>query len=68
MSDADQSKVALAEESVLADRGRTHARRTMADGTVFDLTAYDEFDVGLTFRPLDDGRFQFIDMVVYEPT
>ena len=33
----------------------------MPDGTTFDLTAYDEFDVLLSFRTGVDGRPQFID-------
>jgi hypothetical protein len=59
--------VSLAEDSILADTSRTHARRTLADGTTVDLTAYDEFDVGLTFHDRD-GRPEFIDFVIYEPT
>jgi len=67
LSKADQATVTLAEEFVLADTARTHARRTLDDGTVFDLTAYEEFDVGLTFRWLDE-RPQFLDMVIFGPT
>jgi len=39
----------------------------LPDGTTVDLTAYDEFDVGLTFHDRD-GRPEFIDFVIYEPT
>lgn len=55
----------LAEESVLADRSRSHARRALDDGTTFDLTAYDEFGVLLTFRTRNDGRAEFIDFRIY---
>jgi len=55
----------LVEESILADRTRTHARRSMRDGTTFDLTAYDEFDVLVSFRVDTDGRPQFIDFRFY---
>jgi hypothetical protein len=48
LSRADQRAVSVAEEFVLADTARTHARRTLTDGTVFDLAAYHEFDNGLT--------------------
>ena len=56
----------LAEEHILADRSRTHARRVLNDGSVFDLTAYDEFGVLLSFRESPDGRREFIDFVFYE--
>lgn len=39
----------------------------MPDGTVFDLTAYDDWDVLLSFRILPNGLPQFIDFRVYEP-
>jgi hypothetical protein len=57
----------LVEESVLADRGRTHARRTMPDGTTFDMTAYDEFDVLVSFRTEREGGLLFIDFRFYDP-
>jgi hypothetical protein len=56
----------LVEESILADRGRTHSRRTQPDGTTFDLTAYDEFDVLVTFRERPGGSLQFIDFRLYD--
>lgn len=40
----------------------------MDDGTTFDLTAYDAFDVLLSFRDGDHGEPQFIDVAVFEPT
>jgi hypothetical protein len=50
----------------LADLARTHARRSLADGTIFGLTAYDEFDVGLTFHEGADGRPEFIDFAIFD--
>lgn len=58
--------VELVEESILSDQGRTHSRRALADGTEFDLTAYDEWNVVLAFRRLPDGQTQFIDFTFYE--
>jgi hypothetical protein len=40
----------------------------MDDGTIVDLTAYDEFDVLLTFRMLPSRLPQFLDVLVYDPT
>jgi hypothetical protein len=57
----------LAEESILADVSRMHARRTLPDGTTLDLTAYDEFDVALTFHDRE-GRPEFIDFLIFEPS
>jgi hypothetical protein len=57
----------LVEESIMADHGRTHRRRTMPDGTVFDLTAYDEWNVLISFRVLSHGEHQFIDFKFYDP-
>jgi len=67
LSREDKKTVELAEDSVLADLGRTHARRTLADGTTLDMTAYREFDVLLTFWTAPDGRTQFLDFRLYEP-
>jgi hypothetical protein len=39
----------------------------MPDGTVFDLTAYDEWNVLISFRMLSNGEPQFIDFKIYEP-
>ncbi len=50
---------------ILSDRGRVHRRRTMPDGTVFDLTAYDEADVLLSFRIQPNGEPQFLDFVLF---
>jgi hypothetical protein len=38
----------------------------LRDGTVFDLTAYDEFAVLVSFRVLDDGATEFIDFKIYD--
>jgi hypothetical protein len=38
----------------------------MRDGTTFDLTAYDEFDVLLSFREAPDGGPEFIDFRFFE--
>lgn len=57
----DRQILELAEEHVLADRSRTHARRVLADGSVFDMTAYDEFGVLLSSRETPDGHREFID-------
>jgi hypothetical protein len=56
----------LAEESILSDRKRIHARRALADGTTFDLTAYDEFNALFSFREKPDGTPEFIDFRFYE--
>ncbi|HEY8632742.1 MAG TPA: hypothetical protein VIL50_06265 [Candidatus Limnocylindrales bacterium] len=37
----------------------------MPDGTEFDITAYDEWGVLLSFRRLTDGQPQFIDFVIF---
>ena len=58
----------MVEESILSDRGRTHSRRTMPDGTVFDFTAYDEWDVLLSFHVLSNAEIQFIDFKFYGPS
>jgi len=58
--------LALAEESILADRAREHARRTLADGTTFDMTAYREFDVLLSFQSNKDGSIVFIDFMFHD--
>lgn len=63
----DRHTIELVEESILSDQGRIHSRRTMPDGTVFDLTAYDEWDVLLSFRILPNGEPQFIDFKFYDP-
>jgi hypothetical protein len=59
--------VELVEESILADTARTHRRRKLADGTVFDLTAYDEFGVLVSFRLRSNEDIQFIDFKIYDP-
>jgi hypothetical protein len=38
----------------------------LRDGTVFDLTAYDEFAVLVSFRVLGDGATEFIDFKIYD--
>jgi hypothetical protein len=66
LSAADQRLIALAEESILADRSRTHARRSLRDGTTVDLTAYDDFNVVLTFHDPAGRGIEFIDFVIYK--
>jgi hypothetical protein len=61
----DYRTLVLAEEAILSDRDRTHARRELADGTVLDLTVYDEFGVLFTFRELPSGERQFLDYVMF---
>jgi hypothetical protein len=56
----------LVEESILSDQARTHRRRSMPDGTTFDLTAYDEWNVMLSFRTSESGRIEFIDYRFFE--
>jgi hypothetical protein len=58
--------VELVEESILSDHGRTLNRRALADSTEFDLTAYDEWNVVLSFRRLPGGQTQFIDFTSCE--
>lgn len=67
LSESQRLTVELAEESILSDRARTHSRRTLPDGTVFDLTTYDEWNVLLSFRTLPNGEPQFIDFRLYDP-
>ncbi len=57
--------IELVEESILSDRGRTHSRRTLPDGTVFDLTAYDEWGVMISFRVVN-GTPEFIDFRIFD--
>jgi len=38
----------------------------MPDGTTFDMTAYDEFDVLISFRDEPAGSLLFIDFKVYD--
>jgi hypothetical protein len=56
----------LVEESILADLARAHSRRTLKDGTEFDLSAYDEWGVLIAFRRQVDGRVEFIDFVFFD--
>jgi|GEM_PF-3788310 hypothetical protein len=66
LREEQRATLELVEESVLADRGRTHARRTRLDGTTLDMTAYDEFDVLVTFR-VEPGRgLLSIDFMFYD--
>jgi len=37
----------------------------MPDGTEFDLTAYDDLGVLLSFRRGTDGKPQFLDFVIF---
>jgi hypothetical protein len=37
----------------------------MPDGTEIDLTAYDEWNVLLSFRRLRNGEIEFIDFVIF---
>ena len=57
--------MALVEEAILADLGRTHRRRIMPDGTEIDLTAYDEWSVLLSFRRLSSGQVHLLDFVIF---
>ena len=50
---------------MLSDIGRTHRRRIMPAGTEIDLTAYDDWNVLLSFRRLQSGLVQFIDFVIF---
>ena len=36
-----------------------------ADGTTFDLSAYEEFGVLLSFHTSDEGTPEFIDFLIY---
>ncbi|HUG30642.1 MAG TPA: hypothetical protein VMQ65_09055 [Candidatus Limnocylindria bacterium] len=55
----------LVEELILSDRDRVHARRTLADGTTFDLTAFDEFGVLVSYRSGLNDQIEFIDFRFY---
>jgi hypothetical protein len=63
---ADRLTIELVEESILADTSRSHSRRSLPDGTIFDLTAYDEYGVLLAFRLLREGGTEFIDFKIYD--
>ncbi|MGH7485337.1 MAG: hypothetical protein ACREMY_06975 [bacterium] len=52
---------------MLADLGRQHSRRELSDGTILDLTTYDEFDVLFTFHVLPNGATEFIDFRFFDP-
>ena len=75
VDDLDESHLdtlELAEESIISDLARagparSHSRRVLSDGTMFDLTVYDELNVMLTFRMLDSERPQFLDFRFYDP-
>jgi hypothetical protein len=67
LSPLERQRLELAEEHVLADHRRTHGRRSMPDGTTFDMSAYDDFDVLLAFRDRADGTPEFVDFRIYEP-
>jgi hypothetical protein len=67
LSPGDRETLELVEESILSDQGRTHRRRTMPDGTIFDLTAYDEWDVLISFRIIATAEPQLIDFKFYDP-
>jgi hypothetical protein len=56
----------LVEESILADLARAHSRRTLKDGTEFDLSAYDEWGVLIAFRRQGDGGVEFIDFLFFD--
>lgn len=57
--------IELVEESILSDLDRAHARRTLADGTTFDLTAFDEFGVLISYRSALGDQIEFIDFRFY---
>jgi hypothetical protein len=53
----------IVEETVLSDPiGST--RRTLADGTIVDMSSYDEFGLMVTFEPMPEGNHRFIDFTV----
>jgi len=65
LDEQDRLTIELVEESILADVDRAHRRRLMPDGTEFDLTAYDDLGVLLSFRRGTDGKPQFLDFVIF---
>jgi hypothetical protein len=68
LSASDRQTIELVEESILSDLTRAHNRRTMSDGTVFDLTAYDAWDVLISFHVLPSGETEFIDYAFFKPS
>jgi hypothetical protein len=38
----------------------------LSDGTTFDLTAYDEWGVLISFRVMPSGEIQFIDFRIFD--
>jgi hypothetical protein len=57
----DQLVVALAEESILADLARSHARRTLDNDVIVDMSALLEFGLMIAYRLRPDGTPQFVD-------
>lgn len=53
----------LVEETILSDQVGSF-RRTLPDGTVVDLSSYDEFGLIVSFQPAPDGDHEFIDFAV----
>jgi len=45
---------------------RTHTRRTLSDGTTFDLTAYDEYGLLISFVERSGDAPVFIDFSFYD--
>jgi hypothetical protein len=38
----------------------------MSDGTVVDLSGYDESDVLISYRVMPSGEIQFVDFTIFE--
>jgi hypothetical protein len=55
----------IVEETVLSDPMGAF-RRQLDDGTVVDLSSYDEYGLIVTFEPMPDGNHRFIDFIVSE--
>jgi hypothetical protein len=55
----------IVEETVLTDPIGAF-RRKLPDGTIVDLSSYDEYGLIVTFEPMPDGNHLFIDFIVAE--
>jgi hypothetical protein len=53
----------VVEDSVLTDPVGTF-RRVLEDGTIVDLSSFDEFGIVVAFEQMPDGRHRFIDFAL----
>lgn len=63
----DRLKLALdlVEESIIVDAEGTHRRRLGPNGTVIDLSAYDEFGLLVSYLPDGPDGPEFVEFVIW---